>query len=62
MISSAWANCLDYTDIQINDFLILQTNKLANSPIKQYLESQDINNLKFISYSNNNINAWQLCF
>jgi len=61
LITTLWSDCLDNNN-QINDFVVWQTNKLKNSSIKQYLESQDISNLKFISYSNNNINAWQLCF
>ena len=61
MISSIWSDCLD-SNSQINDFVIWQTNKLKNSPIKEYLESQDIDNIKFVSYSNDNINALQFCF
>ena len=61
MLRSIWVDCFENNN-QINDFVVWQTNKLNNSSIKEYLESQDINSIRFVSYSNDDINGWQLCF
>gem|GEM_PF-3114855 len=61
-LSNIFKDCLDNTQLQVEDIVYFSTNNIPDSALKQYLLSNNIDNLQAFSYSDGNISGLNICF
>ena len=61
IVADYWLDCDGQTLPQISDFIVLEPNNLATSPIKDYLQSKDIKFFSMIAHNSEFGTGWQLC-